>query len=81
MTITSPDETLGDLRLTSEQTRMEIAVGLFADRRVTLARAAKIADVPFLTFQRELAKRRIPLHYEKEDFEADVRTLAGMDPQ
>jgi hypothetical protein len=21
------------------------------------------------------------LHYEKEDFEADVRTLAGMDPQ
>ena len=48
---------------------------------VTLARAAKIADVPFLTFQRELAKRRIPLHYEVEDFEADVRTLAGMDPQ
>jgi hypothetical protein len=38
MTITIPDETLGDLRLTSEQTRMEIAVGLFADRRVTLAR-------------------------------------------
>jgi predicted HTH domain antitoxin len=81
MTITIPDETLGDLRLTSEQTRMEIAVGLFADRRVTLARAARIADVPFLTFQRELAKRRIPLHYEVEDFETDVRTLAGMDPQ
>ena len=81
MTITIPDETLGDLRLTSEQTRMEIAVGLFADRRVTLARAAKIADVPCLTFQRELAKRRIPLHYEVEDFEADARTLAGMEPQ
>lgn len=81
MTITIPDETLGDLRLTSEQTRLEIAVGLFADRRVTLARAAKIAGVPFLTFQRELAKRRIPLHYEVEDFEADVRTLARMDPQ
>ena len=81
MTITIPDETLGDLRLTSEQTRMEIAVGLFADRRVTLARAAKIADVPFLTFQRVLAKRRIPLHYEVEDFEADARTLAGMEPQ
>jgi predicted HTH domain antitoxin len=48
---------------------------------VTLARAAKIADVPFLTFQRELARRRIPLHYETADFEADVRTLAGMDPQ
>ncbi len=81
MTITIPDETLGDLRLTSEQTRMEIAVGLFADRRVTLARAAKIADVPFLTFQRELAKRRIPLHYEMEDFEADVRTLGEMGRQ
>jgi len=81
MTITIPDETLGHLRLTAEQTRVEIAVGLFADRRVTLSRAAKIAGVPFLTFQRELANRRIPLHYEVEDFEADVRTLAGMDPQ
>ena len=81
MTITIPDETLGHLRLTPEQTRVEIAVGLFADRRVTLAGAAKIAGVPFLSFQRELAKRRVPLHYEVEDFEADVRTLAGMDPQ
>ena len=81
MTITIPDETLGQLRLTPEQTCMEIAVGLFADKRVTLARAAKIAGVPFLTFQRELGRRRIPLHYETVDFEADVRTLAGMDPQ
>jgi predicted HTH domain antitoxin len=81
MTITIPDETFGQLRLTPEQTCMEIAVGLFADRRVTLARAAKIAGVSFLTFQREMARRRIPLHYETADFEADVRTLAGMDPQ
>lgn len=81
MTITIPDEALGQLRLTPEQTCMEIAVGLFADRRVTLARAAKIAGVPFLIFQREMARRRIPLHYDTADFEADVRTLAGMDPQ
>ena len=60
---------------------MEIAIGLFADRRVSLARAAKIAGVPFLTFQREMARHLIPLHYETADFEADVRTLAGMDPQ
>jgi predicted HTH domain antitoxin len=78
MTIEVQDETLRGLNLTQPQALLDLAVGLFTERRVTLGRAALVAGVPQLHFQQELARRGIPLHYDLTDLQADVATLAAL---
>lgn len=78
MIVTIPDEALGNLNLSPERVRLELAVALFADNQATLAGAAHIAGLPYLAFQRELGRRRIPVHYGLAEYEADLRTLAAM---
>ena len=72
------DEALRGLELTEEQARLDLAIGLFIDRRVTLGRGAEIARLTQSDFLRELGQRGIPVHYDVEDFRADVRTLASL---
>ncbi len=76
MTIEVPDETVNGLNLTQSQALLDFAVGLFTERRVTVGRAAAVAGLTQLDFQRELARRGIPLHYDVADLQADVATLA-----
>jgi len=64
--------------ISEEEARLDIALGLFADRKVTLGRAALIAGVTQLAFQRELGRRGIPIHYDIEDLEADLRTVESL---
>jgi len=78
MTIEVQDEALRGLNLTQPQALLDLAVGLFTERRVTLGRAAAVARVTQLDFQQELARRGIPIHYDVEDLQADVRTLAAL---
>jgi predicted HTH domain antitoxin len=69
------DGLLHGVKLSPEQVRLELAVGLFSDRKVTLGRGAEIAGIPQVEFMRELGRRKIPMHYDIEDFEEDLRTL------
>ena len=75
MTVTIPDEALGPRFSTPEKVRLELAVALFANNEASVARAARIAGLNHLEMQRELGKRKIPMHYGIEDFEQDLRTL------
>ena len=81
MTVTIPDDALGSLLATPEQVRLELAIALFADNKATLSRAARIAGLPYLAFQRELGRREIPVHYGMAEYEADLRTLDRMKKQ
>ncbi len=76
MVIDVQDEVLRGLQLTEEQALLDLAIGLFTDRRVTLGRGAQIARLTQSDFQRELGRRGIALHYDVEDFRADMLTLA-----
>jgi len=78
MVIEIQDETLRGLKLTEPQALLDLAVGLFTERRVTLGRAAEIARLTQLDFQREIGRRGIPIHYDVEDLQADLRTLAAL---
>ena len=61
MTIELPDQELENLRLTSEEAHIEIACGLYAARKVSMGRAAKIAGISYTDFMHELGRRgRIP---------------------
>ncbi len=76
MLIEVQDEALRGLELTVDRARLDLAIGLFTDRRITLGRAAEIARTTQLAFQQELGRRGIPIHYDLEDLRADVDTLA-----
>jgi predicted HTH domain antitoxin len=69
------DDLLDAAHLTEAEVRAELALSLFAQDRLTLGQATRLAGLPYLEFQALLASRKIPLHYGIEEFEADVDTL------
>ena len=75
MPVTVPDELLETAKLTEAELRVEIAVALFQQDRLTLGQAAAFAGLTQLDMQRTLASRRIPLHYSIEDLEHDLATV------
>jgi predicted HTH domain antitoxin len=80
VTIEVPDSELGALHLTPERARVELAVGLYAGRQVSLGRAARIASIPYADFLHEIGRRGICVHYTVEDAEHDMKmadALAG----
>ncbi len=64
--------------MTPGQVRLEVAVALYRDRRVSMERAARLADLARVPFQRELARRGVNIDYEVEDLHADMETLRAL---
>lgn len=81
MLIAIHDDALRGLDLTEDQVRLDLALGLFIDQRVTLGRGAEIAKMTQSDFLKELGCRGIPVHYDVEDFRADLRTLESLKSQ
>ena len=61
--------------LTPDELRREVAVWLFAEDRLTLGQAARLAQLSQAAMMRLLSERNTSLHYGAEDFEQDMRTL------
>jgi predicted HTH domain antitoxin len=69
-----------EAKLTSEQARLDLAVGMYSSGRVTMGTAAEVAHLSIPEFQRELGRRRIPINYTSDDLAYDLRAsdeLAG----
>ncbi len=75
ITIDIPDSITHSAELTQAELLREIAVLLFQWERVTLGKAAQIAEMHQFEFQKLLASRKIPVHYGLEDYQADVASL------
>lgn len=73
--ITIEDELLKGIPLSPQEARIDLAVGLYADRRATLGQSARIAGISQPEFMRELGRRRVPMNYDVTEFEADLHTL------
>jgi predicted HTH domain antitoxin len=75
MSVLIPDEVLQASRLSEREFKAEVAVMLFEKEKLTLGQASRLAAMDRLEFQRLLASRRIPVHYDVADFEQDIETL------
>ena len=64
--------------MSEAELKQEIAVMLFQKEKLTLGQASRLAGMNQLQFQHLLASRQIPVHYNVEDFEADIKTLREM---
>ena len=61
--------------MTPEIAKLEVAVALYRDRKVSMGRAARIAGMPRPEFQRELGKRKVTVDYGVPDFEDDLLAI------
>ena len=75
ITLEIPDEMLQGKRLSEEEWLQEIAIALFQQELITLARASRIARMHQVDFQKLIGSRGICIHYDLEDFEEDIRYL------
>lgn len=75
MPVTISDDVLAAARLSEAQLRLELAVALFREERLTLAQASRVAEIDRLAFQSILAECEIPIHYGIDEFHEDQRML------
>jgi len=75
VTIEIPREIIHATRMTSEELRRELAVYLFQQNKLSLGKAREMAGMTVWTFLQLLGSRNIPIHYDVEDYEADLATL------
>ena len=75
MPVTLPDELLTATKLTESELKQEIALALFQREHLTLGLAAIFCGLNQLEFQRLLASRQIPIHYDIEDWEQDFELV------
>lgn len=75
MSLEISDEFIRSAGLSKEELAQEIAVMLFQKNRLTLAQAARFASINRLQFQHLLASRQIPVHYDEDDFQDDLKNL------
>jgi predicted HTH domain antitoxin len=78
--ITSKDlvvskELLQSVKMSPQELAIEIAVYLYEKKRLTLGQAKRFAGLDQISFQKELAKRNVFIHYEAEDVMKDAENL------
>ena len=64
---------------TPDELRMELAVQLYQQRRLSVGHARELAGVSLWEFRQLLASRRIATHYDVADLVADMETCAMLD--
>lgn len=67
-----------DERLSPRDAALHLAIGLFVTEEATLGQAAQTAGLSQAEFLRELGRRRIPIHYGKEELEADLKAVESI---
>lgn len=75
MVIYIPDTYLEEARLSEDQVKLELAILLFQQEHLTMAQAARLAGLHRMQMQRELARRKIPIHYGIEELKADMKKM------
>jgi len=78
MKLEIPDDVLQGTGMTPSLARLEVAVALYRDRKVSMGRAARLAGMPRPQFQHELGKRGVTVDYDVEDLHADLATLKSL---
>lgn len=70
-----PQDVLDSARLTVQDLKVEIAIHLYEQGRLSIGKARELANLPLWEFRQLLAARRIAPHYDEDDLEEDIATL------
>ena len=70
-----PKDVLDSARLTIPELKVEMAVYLYSQGRLSIGKARELAEMTLWEFRQLLASRRISPHYDVEDLDEDISTL------
>lgn len=73
-----PCDVLDSARMTVAEAKLELAIALFAAGRLSLGKAAGLADLPVAEFQMHLGARHIGPHHDAADAREDRETLKAL---
>lgn len=75
MSVILSNEILEASGLSEEALVLEVIILLFQQQRISIGKASRLAGMPLIEFQRQLAQRQIPIHYSEAAFAEDLQTL------
>ncbi len=78
ISIEIPREVIHATRMKPLELKQELAIHLFQQGKLSFGLAREMAGLSVWTFQQLLGSRGIPVHYDLEDYEEDLKTLKGM---
>ncbi len=78
MSVLIPDDILRATRMTEEELKLEIAIMLYKQEKISSGKARAWTGLTVIEFQHELAKRGLCINYDVEDLQEDVKTLQSM---
>jgi predicted HTH domain antitoxin len=74
-----PQDVLDSARLSLDQVRVELAIHLYEQGRLSIGKAHELAGLSLWEFRELLGARQIPAHFSAEDLEQDVEMLRERD--
>ena len=77
-TLEISQDILDSARLTLNDLKVEIAVSLYAQDRLSVGKAHELAGMSLWEFRQLLGSRRISPHYDLDDLEQDLTTLCEL---
>jgi predicted HTH domain antitoxin len=75
MVVSIPDDILSALEFNEEELLLELAIALYAARKISFGKARRLARMDWYRFREVLSERNIPAHYEIEQFEEDLASV------
>lgn len=75
MALIIEDKELALVHMDEPELRLEIAIMLYEKGKISTGKASEFAGMNRILFQKELAKRQIPVNYDEEELMRDLETL------
>jgi predicted HTH domain antitoxin len=72
------DNVINSTGLNDHELRIELAVRLYEDGKITVGQGGMMTGLGHVKFQHELGKRQIPWQFDIEDLHADLETLKSV---
>jgi predicted HTH domain antitoxin len=80
-TLEIPADILDSARLTMDELKVEVAISLYAQGRLSIGKARELAEMSLWQFRQVLAARQISPHYDVDDLAEDINTLNELNHQ
>ena len=74
-----PQDILDSARLSPDALKQELALSLYAQRRLSIGKARELAGMSLWQFRQLLASRELPTHYDETELLEDLDTLSNWD--
>jgi predicted HTH domain antitoxin len=79
MSIIIPDDILQASQTTEEELKLELALWLYKQNKISSGKVRAWLGLSVLEFQHELAQRNLALNYDIDDLNQDLETLKSLE--